>query len=186
MRRTYPLTFERSFVSVTGLPNSTGLHTSIQNLPSHPPFFTRIASIDHHHLPLSLSVKSTRKMRAVSRSLRLPLSHSRAFLSSTASLSTTDHRRQHISAIGLAVLTPVAALLPSSTPVALPVDLALSLLVPLHMATGMKQVVTDYAPQNVQAPSNMLVYGIAGLTAAGLINLSLTDGLAASVKAIWN
>jgi succinate dehydrogenase (ubiquinone) membrane anchor subunit len=65
-----------------------------------------------------------------------------------------------------------------------PIDLALGLVLPLHMQIGMREVVRDYAPSEKFSQFVLLVVSLG--TALGLARLNFNgDGVSASAKRLW-
>mmetsp|Transcript_8280 Transcript_8280/g.13409 ORF Transcript_8280/g.13409 Transcript_8280/m.13409 type:complete len:158 (-) Transcript_8280:1158-1631(-) len=89
--------------------------------------------------------------------------------------------------MGLMVLTPVAFLV-APTPLAMPVDIGLSLVIPLHAHIGMSWIFTDYLPgQSPTGALRMVMAGATCLAIIGLLKVSVTgDGLIGTLKATWS
>ncbi len=116
----------------------------------------------------------------------------RHLVRATRSLSTAsanplptarDYRLQHKTSQAFAVIVPLALLGPQSLHGAL--DGLLTVLVPVHMAVGLRGVVTDYVPSGLQGPALAAVYLAAGVSAFGMAKLSSGDGMLNSVKELW-
>jgi succinate dehydrogenase (ubiquinone) membrane anchor subunit len=103
----------------------------------------------------------------------------------TADESTAFVKFYHKSAIALALLTPVAiAFSPSS--LALPIDVTLGLLFPIHSHIALNYIVADYVPKSGRSIARGLVLFVSIITAAGLLKLNLTGaGMTNTVKALW-
>jgi succinate dehydrogenase (ubiquinone) membrane anchor subunit len=84
-------------------------------------------------------------------------------------------------------LFPVALMIPASmSAVAMPVDVALAILLPLHGHIGMNWVLTDYVPGSPTSPLRVALLAASALTTLGLLKLSVTgDGLIGSLKSTW-
>ncbi|CEO98261.1 hypothetical protein PBRA_006375 [Plasmodiophora brassicae] len=85
----------------------------------------------------------------------------------------------------MAVLTPAAVVL-SPSALNLPVDFALSLVMPAHSALAVKCIIEDYVPRPVQGISKAIWYAACGLTSLGLLKLTVSGpGVTESVKELW-
>ena len=91
---------------------------------------------------------------------------------------------------GLLALAPAAMIL-SPSPWALPVDLALGVLFPVHGHIAMNMVLTDYVPKLGLGPgflklTRVLMLGVTGVMTVGLWRLNTEGaGLTYTVKALW-
>ena len=91
----------------------------------------------------------------------------------------------HGSSKFLALLLP-ASLVLSSTPVSLPVDTFLGIVMPLHAHVGLNHVVTDYVPKAMRSLARAGVLGMTVVTVLGLLKLNLDGpGLSHSVLSLW-
>lgn len=94
-------------------------------------------------------------------------------------------RLLHASSVAMAVLTPAAVVL-SPSALNLPVDFALSLVMPAHSALAVKCIIEDYVPRPVQGISKAIWYAACGLTSLGLLKLTVSGpGVTESVKELW-
>jgi len=85
----------------------------------------------------------------------------------------------------LAILAPAAVVLSPSF-INAPVDLALGVIVPLHMYIGCTGVIQDYIPENQQGLSITLLGILSLLTGLGLLKINLCGvGITESVKSLW-
>ena len=67
-----------------------------------------------------------------------------------------------------------------------PVDLGLSVVIPVHTALGMQNVIEDYVPRPLQSVSTMVTYFACGLAGVGLVTSSLTgQGITSTIKELW-
>jgi succinate dehydrogenase (ubiquinone) membrane anchor subunit len=84
-------------------------------------------------------------------------------------------------------LFPVALMVPASmSAVAMPLDIALAVLLPLHGHIGMNWVMTDYVPGSPTSGARMALLVVSALSTLGLLKLAVTgDGLIGSVKSTW-
>ena len=79
-------------------------------------------------------------------------------------------------------LIPAALLVPSSA--VFPLDLALGVVLPLHMQLGMRNVVRDYVPN--ERFWQMVLLGVSLCTALGLARLNFNGkGITATAKTLW-
>lgn len=102
----------------------------------------------------------------------------------SADESLTLNRLFHKSGVALAALSPLALILP--THAALPVDLILGVVIPLHSHVALNYIVTDYVPKNLRSGARFGVLAATLLAAAGILKLNLEGpGLTGSVKALW-
>mmetsp|Transcript_12943 Transcript_12943/g.22785 ORF Transcript_12943/g.22785 Transcript_12943/m.22785 type:complete len:141 (-) Transcript_12943:339-761(-) len=95
----------------------------------------------------------------------------------------------HYTSMALIPLTPAAFLL-SPSPMCMPVDLALGIVIPIHAHIGMNYVMTDYVKKFIGkgavGPARYIMLGATGVTMAGLLKLNLTGpGVTESVKSMW-
>lgn len=102
---------------------------------------------------------------------------------------TNIHLYHHINN-GLLALTPCALIL-SPSPWAMPVDLALGIMIPLHGHIAMNMVLTDYVPKAGMGPgflkfTRVLMLGLTVVTAGGLTRLNTEGpGISGTVKKLW-
>eukprot|EP01038_Epipyxis_sp_PR26KG_P004945 gene4945-6918_t len=88
----------------------------------------------------------------------------------------------HSSAIGLAVLTPLAFLV---TPTA-PIDIILGLFFPIHSHIALNYVISDYVPKAFRAVARTSMIGVTVITIAGLMRLNIQGaGLTQTIKSLW-
>ena len=79
-------------------------------------------------------------------------------------------------------LIPAGVLAPSE--IVYPIDLALGLILPLHMQLGMRDVVRDYVPN--EKIWQYVLLGVSLCTALGLARLNFNgDGVSATAKRLW-
>jgi succinate dehydrogenase (ubiquinone) membrane anchor subunit len=84
----------------------------------------------------------------------------------------------------VAVLTPLAFIVPSS--VCLPFDVTLGILFPFHSHVAMNYVITDYVPKSSRTLARAVLLATTLIAAAGLLKLNLKGpGLTATVKSLW-
>lgn len=103
-----------------------------------------------------------------------------------ADASSTLNRFYHTGSLALAVLAPVAFALPSS-PLSMPLDVAISLLVPYHSHVAMNYVVTDYVPKASRPLVRGVVLATSIIAAAGLLKLTFHGpGVVETVKGLWD
>lgn len=101
-----------------------------------------------------------------------------------ADSNATLNRVFHSSGMLLAVATPIAFLAPAS--VALPLDVALGVLFPLHGHIAMNYVVTDYVPKGARSMARGALLLTSVIAAIGLAKLNFAgDGVTGTVKAMW-
>ena len=86
-------------------------------------------------------------------------------------------------------LTP-AAFAFSPSMLNFPIDVALSVAFPFHAHVAMNCVITDYIPKffgkAAVGPARVVMAGATGLTALGLLKLTLTGpGLTETIKSLW-
>ena len=110
-----------------------------------------------------------------------------------ADYSTGLSHFYHKLTLGLCALVP-AGLLLSPGPLAMPVDLALGVGIPVHFQIAGHGLITDYAPlvlgnvaaKSVQGPLRGAMTLTTVLTALGLLQLNLMGpGLSETVKSLW-
>jgi len=67
-----------------------------------------------------------------------------------------------------------------------PFDLALGIVIPVHLHIGMSTVLTDYVPRDYQQLSLQVLWVISFLTGLGLLKINLCGpGITESVKSLW-
>lgn len=99
--------------------------------------------------------------------------------------TATRHELYQYTNKGLLVLAPVAMVLSPSI-INLPVDLALGVIVPVHMHYGLTGIIEDYVPKAQQSVSLAVLLGVSALTGLGLLKINLCGaGMTESVKALW-
>merc|ERR1712000_225135 len=95
------------------------------------------------------------------------------------------HSLNKYSSVALVGLIPAALLLEPSALV-YPLDLALGLVLPLHMQLGMQEVIRDYAPKSQKRMLQYILMGVSVATALGLTKLNFNgEGVAAGAKRLW-
>jgi len=91
----------------------------------------------------------------------------------------------HLTHVGMAGLIP-AGLLLSPSFLAVPVDLALGAVLPVHMHIGLTNVILDYVPKQFQGSAVLALYVLTTLTVLGLLKINLCGaGISESVKSLW-
>uniref|UniRef100_K3WYC4 Succinate dehydrogenase [ubiquinone] cytochrome b small subunit n=1 Tax=Globisporangium ultimum (strain ATCC 200006 / CBS 805.95 / DAOM BR144) TaxID=431595 RepID=K3WYC4_GLOUD len=91
----------------------------------------------------------------------------------------------HYSSLTLLGLTPVAFIL-SPSPVAVPVDFALGVLIPIHTHIGMNVVISDYVPQQVRTLARVGWLGVTGVLLLGFLRVNIEgDGITETIKTVW-
>lgn len=86
------------------------------------------------------------------------------------------------SSVALVGLVPAGMLLEGSA--VFPVDLALGVVLPLHLHLGMREVVRDYVPN--EGLWQYVLLGVSLCTAMGLARLNFnSDGVSATAKRLW-
>ncbi|KAE9039383.1 hypothetical protein PR003_g6969 [Phytophthora rubi] len=92
---------------------------------------------------------------------------------------------QHLTSIGLMAAVPLAFVL-SPSPLALPVDLALGVILPVHAHIGMNNVISDYVPKSVRTLARLGWLGATSLMFLGLLRVNLEGpGITEVVKTVW-
>lgn len=97
-------------------------------------------------------------------------------------------RVYHYVNLGLLGLTPIAMVTPA--PMTFGMDMILALALPLHGHIGMNYVLTDYVPKVFgkagRGPARLIMFGITGFTAAGLLKLNFFGaGVTGALKNLW-
>ncbi len=92
----------------------------------------------------------------------------------------------HATSFSALVFTPIA-LMTHPCQLSLPLDLALSVIFPLHAHFGISWILTDYVKSAKPfGPIRVALLGLTGLTTLGLLKLSITgEGVVGTVKATW-
>ncbi len=84
--------------------------------------------------------------------------------------------------MALLALIPAGLMAPAG--LVYPVDLALGLVLPLHMQLGMREVVRDYVPN--EHFWQYVLLGVSLCTALGLARLNFNGkGISATAKSLW-
>lgn len=92
---------------------------------------------------------------------------------------------QHLTSVSLMGAVPLAFVL-SPSPLVLPVDLALGLILPVHAHIGMNNVISDYVPKNVRTFARLGWLGATSLMLLGLLRVNLEGpGITEVVKTVW-
>ena len=74
----------------------------------------------------------------------------------------------------------------SPTILNLPVDLAMGLIIPVHMNIGLSGVIEDYVPKAQRSAAFTALLAVTGVTALGLLKINLCGaGIAESLKSLW-
>jgi succinate dehydrogenase (ubiquinone) membrane anchor subunit len=82
-------------------------------------------------------------------------------------------------------LVPVAFVL-SPSPLNLPVDLALGVLIPLHAHVGMNNVISDYVPKAQRQFARVTMLGLTAVMLLGFVRVNLEGaGITETVKTVW-
>jgi len=103
----------------------------------------------------------------------------------TLRLELTTFQKFNLSAIVMGVGIPVAWVLAPSVLV-FPIDLAIGIALPYHMAHGVGDVAMDYAPMHLREMAKKLIYLISILAALGFLKINLCGpGITMSVKSLW-
>jgi succinate dehydrogenase (ubiquinone) membrane anchor subunit len=90
----------------------------------------------------------------------------------------------HKGNLAMAILTPLAFIVPSS--ICLPIDVTLGILFPFHSHVAMNYVITDYVPKSSRTLARAVLLATTLIAAAGLLKLNLKGpGLTATVKSLW-
>uniref|UniRef100_F0WYT9 Succinate dehydrogenase [ubiquinone] cytochrome b small subunit n=1 Tax=Albugo laibachii Nc14 TaxID=890382 RepID=F0WYT9_9STRA len=91
----------------------------------------------------------------------------------------------HFTSVGLLAVTPCAFALSPST-LSMPLDWAMSILIPVHAHIGMNNVISDYIPKPQQPVIRLAWLGAAGLMCLGLIRLNVEGpGITETIKTFW-
>ena len=95
--------------------------------------------------------------------------------------------KTNLAAMGL---FPVVLLMPDSMGmVAMPFNILLGVMLPVHGHIGMTGVITDYVPKfskSLLGPARFALLGLTSVTVLGLLKLNLFgDGMTKSVKSLW-
>jgi succinate dehydrogenase hydrophobic anchor subunit len=75
----------------------------------------------------------------------------------TADSGSTGTKVHHLANLLLLGLFPVAVLSDNSSMIALPIDLALGFLVPIHAHIGINYVISDYVPKAMRSTNIYIV-----------------------------
>ncbi|TMW58002.1 hypothetical protein Poli38472_013476 [Pythium oligandrum] len=99
--------------------------------------------------------------------------------------ATFTHKVYHLSSLGLFALLPAAFVL-SPSPLSVPVDLALGVLIPVHSHIGVNNVISDYVPKPHQPLARLAALGVTGVLFLGLLRANVEgEGITETVKTIW-
>lgn len=91
----------------------------------------------------------------------------------------------HTSGLVLAGLTPIAFVL-GSTPMNMPVDLALGALIPFHSHVALNAVISDYVPKPARFGARAALLAATIVTVAGLMKLNIEGpGITETLKSLW-
>ncbi|CAH0480670.1 unnamed protein product [Peronospora belbahrii] len=91
----------------------------------------------------------------------------------------------HWTNISLLAAVPLAFVL-SPSPLVMPVDLAIGVILPVHAHIGMNNVISDYVPKNVRTLARLGWLGATSLMFLGLLRVNLEGpGITEVVKTIW-
>ena len=102
-----------------------------------------------------------------------------------ADQTLAQNKLYHKSNVAVMVLTPLAIVAHPSF-LSMPVDIALSILFPLHAHMGMNWIFTDYVPGSPTGPSRIALFAATVLASLGLLKLSIAgNGVTGSLKALW-
>jgi succinate dehydrogenase (ubiquinone) membrane anchor subunit len=92
---------------------------------------------------------------------------------------------QHLTSMGLMAAVPLAVVF-SPSPLSLPVDLALGVILPVHAHIGMNNVISDYVPKNFSTLARLGWLGATSLMFLGLLRVNLEGpGITEIVKTVW-
>ncbi|RLN96357.1 hypothetical protein BBJ28_00007920 [Nothophytophthora sp. Chile5] len=107
------------------------------------------------------------------------------FVGIAADNATFSTKLQHLSSMGLMALVPVAFVL-SPSPLAMPVDLALGAILPIHAHIGMNNVISDYVPKRMRTLARVSWLGVTAVMFLGLLRVNIEGpGLTECVKTVW-
>ena len=91
----------------------------------------------------------------------------------------------HLTNVSLMIAVPLAFVL-SPSPLVLPVDLAVGVILPVHAHIGMNNVISDYVPKNMRTLARLGWLGATSLMFLGLLRVNVEGpGIAEVVKTIW-
>ncbi|OWZ20420.1 SDH4, succinate dehydrogenase subunit 4 [Phytophthora megakarya] len=92
---------------------------------------------------------------------------------------------QHLTSVALMGAVPLAFVL-SPSPLVLPVDLAMGVILPVHAHIGMNNVISDYVPKNMRTLVRLGWLGATSLMFLGLLRVNLEGpGITEVVKTVW-
>lgn len=99
--------------------------------------------------------------------------------------ATFTTKLYHLTSVGLMGLVPVAFVL-SPSPLNLPVDLALGVLIPLHAHVGMNNVISDYVPKAQRQLVRISWLGVTAVMLLGFLRVNLEGaGITETIKTVW-
>ncbi|RLN61373.1 hypothetical protein BBJ28_00012053 [Nothophytophthora sp. Chile5] len=104
------------------------------------------------------------------------------FVGIAADNATFSTKLQRFSSMGLMALLPVAFVL-SPSPLAMPVDLALGAILPIHAHIGMNNVISDYVPKRMRTLARVSWLGVTAVMFLGLLRVNIEGpGLTECIK----
>lgn len=105
-----------------------------------------------------------------------------------AAAPMTLHKQMDMSSKASLLLLPLGMMSSPGSAIATVADMGVSVVLPLHMGIGLKYVIEDYAPPAYKKAMVYSAYAVSGITAAGLLSLSLdkeSPGVCGSLKRLW-
>ncbi|DAZ96191.1 TPA: hypothetical protein N0F65_012381, partial [Lagenidium giganteum] len=99
--------------------------------------------------------------------------------------SKVAHKVYHWTSVGLMALLPTAFVL-SPSPLAVPVDLALGVAIPVHAHIGINNVISDYVPQHLRTLARLGMLGVTGVMFLGFLRVNIEgEGITETIKTVW-
>lgn len=99
--------------------------------------------------------------------------------------ATFTTKLYHLTSVGLMALVPAAFVL-SPSPLCLPVDLALGVLIPAHAHVGMNNVISDYVPKSTRQLARIAWLGATAIMFLGFLRCNIEGvGITETVKTVW-
>jgi succinate dehydrogenase (ubiquinone) membrane anchor subunit len=103
----------------------------------------------------------------------------------SGSMASSGYHKINLVIMGL---TPVCFAL-SPSPIAMPLDIALGVALPLHAHIGMNYVITDYVPKlskGAVGPARLVMLALTTTTVLGLLKVNVMgEGMTETVKKLW-
>ncbi|KAI9921145.1 hypothetical protein PsorP6_001268 [Peronosclerospora sorghi] len=91
----------------------------------------------------------------------------------------------HLTSVSLMAAVPLAFVL-SPSPLAIPVDLAVGVILPVHAHIGMNNVISDYVPKNARTLARLGWLGATTIMFLGLLRVNLKGpGITEVIKTVW-